>query len=250
MLDLDDDSASKSASVLLVTVWELGEAIGPLLIAPLSETLGRLPVLHAANAVFVSAMVLAALCKTTALFIAARALAGLAVTSNVLSRAIIGDMMPPEQRGSAMTILGVAPLMGGAVGPSVGGAIAQMLGWRQLMWMSAALASTCSVLLVANFRETYQVAAQHCRVGPGRGEGPGAFWEAVARPAHIFRGSGIIKGLCLFHGMGFTVYYIISVTLPAIARDEYARPVSGICGTVLSELPCVFCFHARARGPS
>lgn len=28
---------SKSSSVLLVTIWELGEAAGPLIIAPLSE---------------------------------------------------------------------------------------------------------------------------------------------------------------------------------------------------------------------
>lgn len=36
VLDLEGRE-SKSSSVLLVTIWELGEAAGPLIIAPLSE---------------------------------------------------------------------------------------------------------------------------------------------------------------------------------------------------------------------
>jgi hypothetical protein len=40
VLDLEG-KRSKSSSVLLVTIWELGEAAGPLIIAPLSE--GPLP---------------------------------------------------------------------------------------------------------------------------------------------------------------------------------------------------------------
>src|SRR5688572_5982634 len=38
--DLSDGQVDKSAAALLVTLWELGESAGPLLIAPLSEVFG------------------------------------------------------------------------------------------------------------------------------------------------------------------------------------------------------------------
>ena len=47
------DSKSTLYETSLVSVWELGEAIGPLLIAPLSEIVGRAPVYNIANVWFV-----------------------------------------------------------------------------------------------------------------------------------------------------------------------------------------------------
>jgi MFS family permease len=47
--DLNGGHESKTDSILLVTIWELGEAAGPLLIAPLSERYGRYPVFNIAN---------------------------------------------------------------------------------------------------------------------------------------------------------------------------------------------------------
>lgn len=41
--DLDGSNPSRSASVLLVTIWEMGEAAGPLFLTPLSEVFGRYP---------------------------------------------------------------------------------------------------------------------------------------------------------------------------------------------------------------
>ncbi|EAL84246.1 uncharacterized protein AFUA_6G00196 [Aspergillus fumigatus Af293] len=42
----DFHSRDRIHQTLLVTIWELGEGIGPFFIAPLSERFGRLPVLH------------------------------------------------------------------------------------------------------------------------------------------------------------------------------------------------------------
>lgn len=108
----------KSASVLLVTIWELGEAAGPLFIAPLSEILGRSLVYNAANTLFVVGIVISAFSQSIDLLIFSRFLTGCAVASNVLNPAIVGDMFPSEYRGSAMSAVMLAPLIGGAVGPT------------------------------------------------------------------------------------------------------------------------------------
>ena len=112
-----------ASSALLVTIWELGEAAGPLLIAPLSEVFGRYPVINGCNILFITFTLMGALSQSTSLLIVARALTGVTVASNVLNPAIIGDMFESDHRGSAMSLLMLAPLIGGAIGPAISGAI-------------------------------------------------------------------------------------------------------------------------------
>ncbi|CAK7233403.1 hypothetical protein SEUCBS140593_008589 [Sporothrix eucalyptigena] len=164
-----------TASVLLVTIWELGEAAGPLAIAPLSETVtwGRAKVLAAASALFALATIMATVAHSTTLFIAARGLTGLAVATNVLNPAIIGDMFPPDQRGAAMSLVQLTPLLGGAIGPAIGGALADTMGWRSVLWLSTGLGLACNLLVWAAFRETYAPAilrARRHRLREGREE--------------------------------------------------------------------------------
>ncbi|KIX05124.1 uncharacterized protein Z518_05996 [Rhinocladiella mackenziei CBS 650.93] len=244
--DLSEGHSRKSASVLLVTIWELGEAAGPLFIAPLSEIFGRSSVYNVANVLFVAATVLAALCQNTPLFIAARALTGLAVASNVLNPAIVGDMFISEQRGSAMSLIMIAPLVGGAVGPAIAGGIAQSLGWRQVLWMAVILACTCEVIFLICFRETYKVTILSRRAARLRKEtgnpalrtvfdteesddGPNVddekssnkFWRSIMRPAVVFLGSDVLQAMSLFSSLLFSYFYIMSTTLPDILQDLY-----------------------------
>lgn len=106
----------RSATVLFVTIWELGEATGPLFLAPLSELYGRFIVYNVANCFFMVGIVITALSQNIQLLIFARFLTGCAVATNVLNPAIIGDMFPSETRGAAMSAVMLAPLIGGALG--------------------------------------------------------------------------------------------------------------------------------------
>ncbi|KAK7432205.1 hypothetical protein QQZ08_001150 [Neonectria magnoliae] len=225
--DLDNGEPSSAGSALLVTIWELGEAAGPLLIAPLSEVFGRYPVMNAANIIFIVATVSAALCQSTPLFIACRALTGLAVAVTVLNPSIIGDMFPPDQRGSPMSLLMCAPLIGGAVGPVVSGLIAELVGWRVVVLIGAALAVACEVLFLTCFRETYKLTILRRRVqkmGKGsarRGPGMDVVLKSVSRPFSVLFGSGVLSALSLFGSVSFSYFYILSVSLPGILQDVY-----------------------------
>ena len=236
--DLSSDGTSKkSASVLLVTIWELGEAAGPLLIAPLSEVFGRYPVINVCNVLFISAVLLAALSQSTSLFITSRALTGLAVVTNVLGPAIVGDMFIDEQRGSAMTLIMFAPLVGGAVGPAIAGAIAQDSGWRNILWMSIILASTAEILFLTCFKETYKVPILRRRAAKLRQEtgnqslrtvfeaeeegSSNKLRDSIMRPSLVFLDSSVLQGMALFGSMIFTYFYIMSTTLPDILLDRY-----------------------------
>ncbi|KAF4589453.1 major facilitator superfamily transporter [Ophiocordyceps camponoti-floridani] len=245
--DIGPGSHPRSTSVLLVTGWELGEAIGPFFIGPLSETWGRRPVIHAVNTIFVLTIVLSALSRTTTLLIAARIAAGMTVTANVLNPAIAGDIMLPGERGSALAMTATANLAGGAIGSAVGGLVAEGLGWRSVLWLGTALATLSTLLLIFYFPETYRPALtrgnqdEHAKQD-GRGIG------SVVRPAHMLWCSSILAVISLFHGLGFSVYYIMSVTLPDIVENIYnGSPattglylISFSVGSAISMLLCHF----------
>lgn len=236
--DLEGGAASGSAAVLLVTIWELGEAAGPLFIAPLSEVFGRHPVIHVANVFFIAFTVLCALSPTTTVLIVARALTGVAVASNVLSPAIVGDIFPSEQRGAAMSLVQLAPLTGGAVGPAIAGAISQTAGWRQSIWMSVGLAGACEVIFIIFFRETYKVPilrrkAARLRKETGSSALRTAFdsenaehsWEhiveSVLRPAVVLKSSFVLQIMSFYGSFLFSYFYIMSTTLPALLQNGY-----------------------------
>lgn len=227
MADLDNGQPSSVGSALLVTIWEFGEAAGPLLIAPLSEVFGRYPVMNVANIIFIAATVSAALSQSTPLFIACRALTGLAVAVNVLNPAIIGDIFAPDQRGSAMSLIMCAPLMGGAIGPVVSGLIAERVGWRAVVLIGAALAVACEVVFLTCFRETYKLTILRRRaqkLGKGsakRGPGLKMVLDSVSRPFAVLFGSGVLSALSLFGSVSFSYFYVLSVSLPTILQDIY-----------------------------
>lgn len=221
VLDLGNGGFSKSAAIILVTIWELGEAAGPLLLAPLSEVFGRYLVLNSANAVFIFATVIAASCKTVPVFIIARALSGFAVASSVLTPSIIGDMFVPEQHGSALALAMMTPLVGSAVGPVVGGAVGERLGWRQVVWICVALASVCQILLLTHFKETSRVRFQRARATERSEKRSDSLWTCATRPVRILCSSSVLALLCVFHAIAFATYYTMAVTLADILEDVY-----------------------------
>ncbi|GAB1320946.1 MFS multidrug transporter [Madurella fahalii] len=264
---------SKSASVLLVTIWELGEAAGPLVMAPLSEVRGRYAVLNGANLLFVAATVLAATARSVPRFVAARMLTGLAVASNVLNPAVVGDLFAPDHRGSPLSLIYLAPLVGGAIGPLIGTAVAELYGWRAVVWMTVALASACELLFLTCFRETYKVAilrrraARMARRAAGSGgktfktafdeavdgapagaavSGWKKLRDAVLRPGIVLCGSGVLMAISLFSAVVFTYFYVMSTTLSDILQDIYGLPAVavGACyasftvGSTISVLIC------------
>ncbi|KAI4654714.1 uncharacterized protein J4E88_002852 [Alternaria novae-zelandiae] len=270
--DLDGKQSSSANSALLVTIWELGEAAGPLLIAPLSEIFGRYPVFNVCNIGFIAATILAVCSQNSGMFIAARMLTGLCVASNVLNPAIIGDIFESEQRGSAMSLVMLAPLIGGAIGPAISGAIAETIGWRRMLTIAAGLAIVCEVLFLVYFRETYKMAVLRRRAAKTMqetGKVPESkstheylakLWHSITRPFAVLFGSSVLMLLSLFASVAFSFFYVVSVSLPSILLDRYDFEfgqigytfISFSVGSFCSVLVCNFTLdriYVKLRGP-
>jgi MFS family permease len=226
--DLNGGQESKTDSILLVTIWELGEAAGPLLIAPLSERYGRYPVFNIANVFFICGSVMGVLSQSVGLMIFSRFFIGMTVASNVLSPAIIGDIFPSEQRGSAMSVVMFAPLLGGAIGPAISGAITETLGWRRTMWLAILLSVICEVVFLTCFRETYKVKILAKEGLPITDDTEIAVSKAdssliacITRPVKVFYSSFVLQILSLYGALAFTWFYVMATTFPDILRYQY-----------------------------
>lgn len=109
----DLGSANKELASMVVSIYVIGYALGPLVVAPLSEMYGRLVVYHVSNGLFLVFNIGCALSTNVGMLIAFRFLAGcVGVTPIVLGGASIADVMPPDSRGAATSVWASGSLVG------------------------------------------------------------------------------------------------------------------------------------------
>jgi len=101
----------------MVSVYVLGFSFGPLVIAPLSEMYGRLSLYHSCSFFFIMFTIAAALATNMAQFVVFRFLMGcFGGAPMVLGGGTIADLIPREQRGTAMAIWMMGPSEWGRTG--------------------------------------------------------------------------------------------------------------------------------------
>jgi multidrug resistance protein len=122
----------------VVSIYVLGYALGPLLIAPLSELYGRMPLYHATNLLFVVFTVACAVATSMPMLVVFRFFEGCAGSAVItMGGGSIADLFVQSERGTAMSIWSIGPLVGPVVGPVAGGFLAQAKGWRWVFWVIA-----------------------------------------------------------------------------------------------------------------
>jgi len=142
----DFDTTSTLFATFSVSVFVLGFASGPLLLAPLSEMYGRVIVYNITNVGLLGFTIMCALSKTEAMLLAARFLSGFSgVATITIGSGTIADMMPREKRGKAVSVWSVGTILGPMVGPIIGGRVTEVLGWR---WMFCILSIAVRPLYV------------------------------------------------------------------------------------------------------
>lgn len=105
-------NTSNTLSGFVVSAYIVPFILGPLVLAPLSELYGRNVIMHTANLAFLVFTIICAVSQNMAMFVIFRLLQGLAgCVPLVIGGGTIGDLMPPEQRGKAMSGWQLGPLM-------------------------------------------------------------------------------------------------------------------------------------------
>jgi len=113
----DFNSTSELEATFVVSVYLLGFAFGPILIAPISELYGRLIVYHTCNVGYLVFTIACALATNMNMLIGFRFLAGcFGVAPVTIGGGTVADMMRPEERGLAMSLWAMGALFGPVIG--------------------------------------------------------------------------------------------------------------------------------------
>ncbi|KAM5347291.1 hypothetical protein ACJ41O_010296 [Fusarium nematophilum] len=230
-------SDNENVATFVVSVYVLGFAFGPLLAAPLSEIYGRAPVFNIANVFFILATVATALSQNMPMLIIFRFLMGFTGSTPVTNGSgTISDMFPVEERGKAMAVWAMGPLLGPCIGPLAGGYMIESLGWRWVFWIIAIFAGALTVVCYFAAPETYHPTLIRNKVNRLKKEtgnqdlysalenglsSKKRFEHAILRPMKMLFTQLPVLALSLYVAVVYGVLYLMFSTFTFVFAQQY-----------------------------
>ncbi|KIL86273.1 hypothetical protein FAVG1_10671 [Fusarium avenaceum] len=237
-------------SAMPVSIFLLGYAVGPLFLSPLSEIYGRRIVMMASNLVFCLFLVACVLSPSIDLLIFFRFMCGVGGSaSQTVGGAVIADLFVVAERGNAMTIWILGPILGPSLAPLIGGFVAESIGWRWTNWITLIPASVLLVAMVLAYPETHhEVLIQQkttrlvkaldrpdlCSCYADGEEKAATSTDIILsglfRPLKLLFSSPIIFSVSLYVAFDYGCLYLLFNTIPIVFRGSYnwSAGISGI----------------------
>ena len=127
---------SAAENQLLITMIFLGLGFGPLLFGPLSDSLGRKPVVFMGFAVFILASLICVSATSLEIMIVGRILQGIGLSApRTISVAIIRDMYSGDRMAKIMSFVVVIFLLVPIIAPALGKFILDHYNWQAIFYI-------------------------------------------------------------------------------------------------------------------
>jgi DHA2 family multidrug resistance protein len=155
-LGVSEDEAS-----WVVTTYLVANAIILTASAFFAKTIGRKPFFLICLALFTMSSVLCGIAWTLPLLLLFRVMQGLAGGGMVpVASSILVDAFPPEKRGQAFTLYGVAVAVAPVVGPTLGGWLSDNVSWHWCFLINGPVGLTTLALIAMVVRESETAVAE------------------------------------------------------------------------------------------
>ncbi len=256
-----------STTQIAFYVYMLGLGFGPFLVAALSETFGRRPVWIGSHLWYMLWNALCPVGNSGPLLIAGRLLSGFGASVGIavseltpelgyhlnarrealradtspchpqLSGPIVADMYSPEKRGRSLAVATFAPYLGPALGPIIGGLMAQKTSWHWLFWVLSIFDAVVVLVALGFLPETYAPVLQRKGlIPPPAPEEPGAGATGphaaivnsmgrlrvnITRPVALLFKRPVVQVLAFLLALNFGVYCMILSTFATLWIDKY-----------------------------
>lgn len=135
-----DFGASYARVQLVLSIFLAAIAVSQIVIGPLSDRLGRRPILLTGLSIFVITCIAAPFARDIDTLLAIRAVQGASgCVGIVLSRAIVRDLFDRRQAASMLGYVTMGFAMAPMVAPTIGGVLQEAYGWTAIFWFMAML---------------------------------------------------------------------------------------------------------------
>ncbi|KAF9891716.1 hypothetical protein FE257_003728 [Aspergillus nanangensis] len=201
-------STNTALAAFLVSVYIVGFIIGPLVLSPLSEIYGRLVITHTSNITFLIATILCATAVNMPMLVIFRFLMGLSgCVPATLGGGIIADLMPVDQRGLAITIWSIGPLLAGL-------AIIACALFMKETYAPTLLKRKANKLQEQTGRDLKTIFDKDQTVTQ-------IIITSIARPSKLLVQSPIVLILSLYLSVVYSYMYLFLTTFTEIFEDTY-----------------------------
>ncbi|KAI9372092.1 major facilitator superfamily domain-containing protein [Aspergillus egyptiacus] len=229
---------SEFETQLPISIFVLAYAVGPFCLGPLSEIFGRTYVLQCSNLFYVAWNLGCGFAQTKGQLFGFRFLSGIACSTPLaVGGGVLSDCWHAEQRGQAVGIYSLAPMLGPVIGPVAGGFISENATWRWIFWSTSIAGVFIQVFGLLFLPETYAPTLLKRRAksllkdgggSPYRAEfDSGSFFStlkpALVRPFRMLATQPIVQVIALYMAYLFGLFYLIVSTFQDVWRNVYGE---------------------------
>ncbi|KAF7585396.1 hypothetical protein BBP40_011027 [Aspergillus hancockii] len=260
----DFHSTNRTLASFAVSIYLVGFTVGPLFLAPLSEIYGRLRVYQIGTIIFAVWNIAGALAPNIGALLVFRLFAGISGSSPVtLGAGSVADMFARQERGVAMSVYGLGPLLGPVIGPIAGGYLSQAQGWRWVFWLLAIVSGIAVILVSVTLSESYEPVLLQRRANQVRKESGNPqiisgqalrldsrqlFVQAITRPTKLLFLTPSVALFSLYTGVVFGYLYLLFTTVTEVYETTYqfSQGATGLVyiGIGVGALIGISCFGA------
>ncbi|EJD47667.1 MFS general substrate transporter [Auricularia subglabra TFB-10046 SS5] len=219
---------------MILCIFVLGFAIGPLFYGPLSEMYGRTWVLHFSTAFFLVFNTVSIWAPNLTAILLFRFLAGLGGSAAVaIGGGCIADLFRENERAAAMGLFSLGPLLGPVVGPVAGGFIVDSIGFKWVFVIVSILGTLSLAVGIPLLRESYAPViierrrraqdeeAQVLEKAPAPPSLGHVVWVNLSRPVILLTRSLTCFMLSLYTGVLYGYMYLMLTTFPTLYSRVY-----------------------------
>ncbi|MEL6884075.1 MAG: MFS transporter [Pseudomonadota bacterium] len=186
-----------------ISLYMVAAAVLQLGLGPLSDRVGRRPVILGLLGVYVVASLVSLFARDITVFLMARTLQAVAVGGGILGSAVVRDMYDGRAAAAKLSLIASAMAIAPMLAPMLGGVVESAAGWRAIFGLYALMGSGMLVWCWWDLGETHDTGACE-RAAP---------WALLR--ARLFWAYTMVQAL------GVGVFYVFLTGAPFVAADVF-----------------------------
>ena len=139
---------------LSVALYLAGNAVVQIFVGPISDQMGRRPVILISIVLFLLATLGCIFAPTAELFLLFRVAQTVIAATMVLSRAAVRDMYDTNEAASMIGYVTMGMAVVPMIGPAIGGFLDQWMGWQANFWLLFLVGAATLLITFTDFGET------------------------------------------------------------------------------------------------